>query len=110
MIFTQYGTVVGAVRRQRCFVSLSCFWWPWPLMQLRRFSRHPLTTPNRRGPWAVGRGPWAVGRGPWAGGRGSAVLDSSVLHEGHTSIRLEPGPASQDASVHLAPLTLTIGK
>jgi Phospholipase B len=46
----------------------------------------------------------------WAVDRGSALLDSSVLHEGHKSIRLEPGPASQDASVRLAPVKLTIGK
>ena len=38
------------------------------------------------------------------------VLDSSVLREGHKSIRLEPGRNSQDASVRLAPVTLTIGK
>jgi hypothetical protein len=46
----------------------------------------------------------------WAVDRGSAMLDSSVLHEGHKSIRLEPGPASQDACVRLAPVQLTLGE
>jgi Phospholipase B/Carbohydrate binding domain len=46
----------------------------------------------------------------WAVDRGSAELDSGVLHEGHKSIRLEPGTASQDACVRLAPVTLTLGK
>src|ERR1700735_4236823 len=46
----------------------------------------------------------------WAVDRGSAAVDAGVLHEGHTSIRLEPGPASRDAAVRLAPLTLTMGK
>jgi hypothetical protein len=46
----------------------------------------------------------------WTVDRGSAVLDSNVLHEGHKSVRVEPGPASQDASVRLAPVTLNIGK
>ena len=45
----------------------------------------------------------------WTLDRGSAVLDSSVLHEGHKSIRLEPGPGSQDACVRLAPVKLIIG-
>jgi len=46
----------------------------------------------------------------WAVDRGSAVLDSSVLREGHKSIRLEAGATSQDACVRLAPVNLTIGK
>lgn len=46
----------------------------------------------------------------WTVDRGSAVLDSSVLHEGHKSLRLESGPASQDACVRLALMSLTIGK
>ena len=46
----------------------------------------------------------------WAVDRGSAVLDSSILREGHKSIRLEPGATSQDACVRLAPVNLTIGK
>jgi hypothetical protein len=46
----------------------------------------------------------------WAVDRGSAVLDSSVLREGRKSIRLEPGAASQDTCVRLAPVSLTIGK
>ena len=46
----------------------------------------------------------------WAVDRGSAVLDSSVLREGHKSIRLEPGATTQDACVRLAPVNLTIGK
>ena len=46
----------------------------------------------------------------WTVDRGSAVLDPGVLHEGHTSVRLESGPAAQDASVRLAPVALTIGR
>jgi Phospholipase B len=46
----------------------------------------------------------------WAVDRGSAVLDPSVLHDGHKSIRLEPGPAAQEAYVRLAPVTLSLGK
>ncbi|HTV55219.1 MAG TPA: C45 family autoproteolytic acyltransferase/hydrolase, partial [Terriglobia bacterium] len=46
----------------------------------------------------------------WTVDRGSAVLDSGVLHQGHSSIRLEPGPAFLDASVRLAPLKLTLGR
>ncbi len=46
----------------------------------------------------------------WAVDQGSAVLDSSVLHEGRKSIRLERGPNSRDALVRLVPVTLTIGK
>ncbi len=46
----------------------------------------------------------------WTVARGSAVLDSTVLHDGHKSIRLERDANSPDASVRLAPITLTIGK
>jgi Phospholipase B len=46
----------------------------------------------------------------WTVDRGSAALDAGVLHEGHKSIRLEPGAAAQDASVRLAPVRLTIGQ
>ena len=46
----------------------------------------------------------------WTVVHGSAALDASVLHEGHKSIRLERDAISQDASVLLAPVTLTIGK
>ncbi|HTX77297.1 MAG TPA: C45 family autoproteolytic acyltransferase/hydrolase, partial [Terracidiphilus sp.] len=46
----------------------------------------------------------------WTVDRGSAVVDSVVLHEGHKSIRLEPGAATQDSCVRLAPVTLAIGK
>ena len=46
----------------------------------------------------------------WAVDHGSAELDSSVLHEGHKSIRLERGPDSPNTSVRLAAATLTIGK
>lgn len=49
-------------------------------------------------------------QGAWAVDRGSAVLDSSVLREGHKSIRLERDAASQDACVRMAAVTLTIGK
>src|SRR5579871_4792908 len=50
------------------------------------------------------------GQETWTADRGSAVLDSTVLHEGHKSIRVERGAGSQDASVRLAPVNLTIGK
>ena len=46
----------------------------------------------------------------WTVVRGSAVLDSSVLREGHKSIRLERDAISQDACVRLAPVNLTVGK
>jgi hypothetical protein len=46
----------------------------------------------------------------WRLDRGSAVLDSSVLHEGHKSIRVEAASTSQDACVRLTPVSLTIGK
>jgi hypothetical protein len=46
----------------------------------------------------------------WTAVHGSAAVDTSVLHEGHKSIRLERDTTSQDASVRLAPVTLTIGK
>ncbi len=45
----------------------------------------------------------------WAVDRGSAVLDSSVLHDGHKSIRLEPGATALDACVRLAPVALNLG-
>ena len=45
----------------------------------------------------------------WAVMRGTAVSDTSVLHEGTKSLRLEPGN-SGDACVRLAPVTLKIGK
>ncbi len=46
----------------------------------------------------------------WTVDRGSAVLDSSVLYEGHKSIRVERGPDSQNACVRLGPVSLTTGK
>jgi hypothetical protein len=46
----------------------------------------------------------------WTVVHGSAALDSSVLHEGHKSIRLERDANSQEATVRLAQVTLTIGK
>jgi len=45
----------------------------------------------------------------WTVERGSAAVDSSVLHEGHKSIRLERGGGGEDASVRLAPVALTLG-
>lgn len=42
--------------------------------------------------------------------RGSAVLDPSVVRDGRSSIRLERAAGSGDASVRLAPVSLTIGK
>ena len=46
----------------------------------------------------------------WAVVRGSAVPDSTVLHEGNKSLRLERDNISQDACVRLAPVALSIGK
>src|SRR5215472_11646512 len=50
----------------------------------------------------------------WTAVRGAATLDSAVLHEGRKSLRVERDGASaatsQDASVRLAPVALTIGK
>jgi len=46
----------------------------------------------------------------WAVVRGSAAPDSTVLHEGNKSLRLERDNVSQDACVRLAPLALSIGK
>jgi len=46
----------------------------------------------------------------WAAVRGSARLDSTVLREGHKSLRLERDNTSQDACVRLAAVTLAIGK
>jgi hypothetical protein len=42
--------------------------------------------------------------------RGSAVADSSVLHAGRKSLRIEPAASAPDAAVRLAPVALTIGK
>lgn len=50
------------------------------------------------------------GRGNWTVIRGMATPDSRVLHGKSTSLRIEPGSASQDASVALTPLTLIVGK
>lgn len=46
----------------------------------------------------------------WTVLHGAAAVDSSVLHEGHKSIRLERDALSQDACVRLAPVTLAVGK
>jgi len=46
----------------------------------------------------------------WTVVRGSASADSAVLHEGHKSLRLEPGAGSGDTCVGLAPVTLSIGE
>ncbi|HUJ20049.1 MAG TPA: carbohydrate binding domain-containing protein, partial [Bryobacteraceae bacterium] len=50
------------------------------------------------------------GTGGWTAVHGNAVTDSSVLHNGNRSLRLEPGGTSPDASVRSAPISLTIGK
>ncbi len=42
--------------------------------------------------------------------RGSAVADSSVLHAGRKSLRIEPAASAPDAAVRFAPVGLTIGK
>jgi Phospholipase B/Carbohydrate binding domain len=48
----------------------------------------------------------------WTAVRGSATVDSSALHDGRSSLRVERGrgSASQDACIRLAPVALTIGK
>jgi hypothetical protein len=46
----------------------------------------------------------------WVVVRGAATPDASMLHEGHKSLRVEPGGPSPDACVRLAPVALTIGK
>jgi hypothetical protein len=46
----------------------------------------------------------------WTVIRGSAAPDSGALYEGHTSLRVERNPGSQDACVRSAPVELTIGK
>ncbi|MGH9407469.1 MAG: C45 family autoproteolytic acyltransferase/hydrolase [Terriglobia bacterium] len=46
----------------------------------------------------------------WAVVRGSAEVDSRVLHDGRSSLRVERGAASEDACVRLAPVDLTTGK
>ena len=45
----------------------------------------------------------------WTAVRGSATPDSSMLHDGRKSLRVEPA-ASADACVQFAPVSLTIGK
>lgn len=46
----------------------------------------------------------------WTVVRGSAASDSTVLHDGKKSLRVERDAASPDACVRLAPIALTIGK
>ena len=46
----------------------------------------------------------------WTVVRGSATPDSSVLHGNNISLRVERDAVSQDASIRLAPVTLTLGK
>ncbi len=58
----------------------------------------------------VYRGSFDSAEEHWTVVHGSAALDTNVLHEGHKSIRLERDAISQDASVLLALVTLTIGK
>ncbi len=45
----------------------------------------------------------------WTAIRGSAFTDSSVLHDGKKSLRIETG-SSSDACIQFAPLSLTLGK
>jgi hypothetical protein len=45
----------------------------------------------------------------WAAVRGSAAPDSSVLHDGRKSLRVEAAPGG-DACIELSPVSLTIGK
>ncbi|MGA8089621.1 MAG: C45 family autoproteolytic acyltransferase/hydrolase [Terracidiphilus sp.] len=67
-----------------------------------------LTAANASTP--VYRGSFDSTEEHWTVVHGSAVLDISVLHDGHKSIRLDRDAISQDASVRLAPVNLTIGK
>ena len=49
----------------------------------------------------------------WTTLHGAAVTDPAVTHDGHMSMRLEPGPTanlSNSARVQSAPIALTIGK
>ncbi len=46
----------------------------------------------------------------WTAVRGSAVLDSAVTHDNHTSLRVEGVKHQPDAAVRFAPVSLTIGK
>ena len=77
-------------------------------MRLVPFLLLVVTAANAATP--VYRGSFDSAEEHWTVVHGSAVLDSSVLHEGHKSIRLERDATSQDASVLLSPVTLTIGK
>ena len=45
----------------------------------------------------------------WSAERGVLAVDTTVLHEGGKSLRVEPG-TSTDASIRSAPVTLRIGK
>jgi len=46
----------------------------------------------------------------WTVASGSGVPDAAVLHGAGRSLRVEPGPAGQQAEVLSAPVALTIGK
>jgi Phospholipase B/Carbohydrate binding domain len=46
----------------------------------------------------------------WTAVHGSANVDSSVLHDGKKSLRVERAPGAPDAAVRSAPVSLAIGK
>jgi hypothetical protein len=46
----------------------------------------------------------------WTALRGSAQMDKSVTRDGKTALRVEPAPASFDAAVRSAPVTLVPGR
>ncbi len=46
----------------------------------------------------------------WSVVRGSATLDTSATRENSPSLRVERGAGSDDTSIRLAPVTLTLGK
>jgi hypothetical protein len=77
-------------------------------MRLVPFLLLLVTAANAATP--VYRGSFDSAEEHWTVVHGSAVLDPTVLRDGHKSIRLERDADSQDASVLLSPVTLTLGK
>jgi hypothetical protein len=46
----------------------------------------------------------------WTAVHGMAAADKAMVRDGHAALRLERGPAEEDASVRLAPVSLQLGK
>ena len=46
----------------------------------------------------------------WTAVHGTAAADSAMVRDGHAALRLERDASAEDASVRLAPVTLTLGK